>query len=183
MPLSKDQMQAALNALRNHSKDAIEFMQKTHASDHLAPTHTRPGGMVAPKSFYMKSGATTEQQGTKIGTVGWGGKQGEVKNTVTVTGNVMATKSDEAIIAKSAMQMTEYMLIDDSDSIGGLLLMVTGIPGIYTGFSYTDANVLPEEVYFNVLVIRATGISKLLSTYPSDMGYIDRKPGARYTIT
>jgi hypothetical protein len=182
--MTKDEMNGAIKSLQDSSPQVIEHMQATHASDHITPTHTRQAGAGGqPKSFYMKSGQVTEQQGTKLGTVGWSGKQGEVKNLVQVQGYLPISGRDEAFVAKAALSSTEYMVIDATDATGGKFLMVTGIPKPYAGFSFTAANALPQQVFMNVLVIRAAGLTKILSTYPADGGYVDRQPGTHYVVT
>lgn len=184
MPLTEIEMEAALKSLRSDSSDEISFMQETHASDHITPTHTRTGqGGAVPKSFYMKSGSVTEQQGTKVGTVGWGGKTGEVKNLVTVAGFVPCTKKDESTITRWALARTEYMMMDSSDSVGGKFLLVTGIPHPYAGFSFTAANKLPLQVHMNVICIRAAGNTRILSTYPVGQEWLNGKTATKYVVT
>jgi hypothetical protein len=177
------EMQAAINALRDISADAIGFMQGTHASDHLTAAHTRDAASLPEvKSFYMKGGTVIEQQGGQMKRRGWETQLHWVPNMVSVPGYLPADAADEARIAKAALNMGEYMLINADDEHGGKFLMVTAIPAPYAGFSFTGANALPQQVHMNVLVIRAAGNVKLLSTYPADSGYVHSRPGATYTI-
>jgi hypothetical protein len=99
-----------------------------------------------------------------------------------VTGFVPATSEDEKTIVWACMKMEDKMLISADDATGGKLLMVTGIPSPYAGFSFPTGMSLPQQVYYNVVVIRVAGTTKILSTYPAGQTYIDGVPGTKYVI-
>src|SRR5208337_3289401 len=87
-PMSESEMNAVVSELvlidYQALKAKMQFMQATHASDHITPTHTVNAANDAdrPKSFYMKKALVNEQQGQIEGTVGWGGKKGLKANIV-----------------------------------------------------------------------------------------------------
>lgn len=165
-------------------KRLMVFMQDTHASDHISPTHVNLGED-RPKSFYMKHAQVQEVQGTKMGKKGWGPELTEVRNIVMVPGVVACTKEDEARILYQVVRLgQDFMVVSADDRFGPKCLYITGIPKGYAGFSYltksqsghgpTSASVaLPVEVHYNVVCIRAGVNTKLLSTYPAGQSYID----------
>jgi len=187
--MNEQEMKAAVSTFRTMDYESLKkimtFMAQTHASDHVTPTHTNKNDD-RPKSFYMKRGMVSEQQGTKMGQVGWGGKMGEVRNLVQVPGVTPCTKDDEAKILYQALRSAQdYMVISADDDVGPKCLYITGIPSGYAGFSYPTerqagfstsgkSTALPMEVHYNVICIRVNGQnSKLLSTYPASQSYID----------
>lgn len=169
------EMKGTLRAIKDLSladlNKRIEFMQATHASDHITPTHTSPNGTVRPKSFFMKKAIVQERQGNVVGVVGWGGKTGMKANYVNVPGYVPIDKQDEACIIQLAVKEADFKVVSADDEHGGKFLLITGIPKPYAGFSYGVGNALPVEVYYTVIVLRAN--HKVLSVYPADQQYID----------
>ncbi len=149
----------------------IDFMQATHAGDHITPTHTSPNGIVRPKSFFMKKATVQERQGNVEGVVGWGGKTGLKANYVNVPGYTPISKQDEARIIQLAVKEATFKVVSADDEHGGKFLLITGVPAPYAGFSYGVGKALPVEVHYTVVVLRAN--HKILSVYPADQNYID----------
>ena len=96
--MTESEMKSAVASFRTLEyadlKRLMVFMQDTHASDHISPTHVNLGED-RPKSFYMKHAQVQEVQGTKMGKKGWGPELTEVRNIVMVPG-VVAYHADHS---------------------------------------------------------------------------------------